>query len=33
MWVRRAWRVERQVRQSGGVVDAGNSEKLLKVRR
>ena len=31
VWVRRAWRVERQVRQRGGFVDVDNSEKLLEM--
>ena len=30
VWVRRAWRVERQVRQRGGGVDVDGSEDLLE---
>lgn len=33
VWARRAWRVDRQVRQRGVVVDIGDSENLLEVRR
>ena len=34
VWVRRAWRVERQVRQRGGFVDVDidGSENLLEVK-
>ena len=33
VWARRAWRVDRQVRQRGVGVDIGDSEKLLERRR
>lgn len=33
VWARRAWRVDRQVRQRGVVGDIGNSEDLLEMSR
>lgn len=33
VWARRAWRVDRQVRQRGVGVDIGNSVNLLDMRR